>query len=152
MQEVGSRRATDRGFSIESVISDVHELPFPDNHFDVVTLQWASRHLRVAQVFNEIKRVLKPGASFYHCDMLRPDNRGVETLYYAYLKLSLTITAHLFGSGPTAMNCRNYFINALKMFYSVDEMSALLRDLGYEEISSKRLLAGVIGSHRAAKA
>ena len=41
---------------IHSVIGDVHKLPFPDNHFDVVTLQWATRHLRVKQVFDEIRR------------------------------------------------------------------------------------------------
>ena len=40
MQEVGRQRAESRGFHIHSVIADVHTLPFPDNHFDVVTLQF----------------------------------------------------------------------------------------------------------------
>ena len=47
MQRVGRRRAEKKGLRIHSVICDVHQLPFPDNHFDVVTLQWATRHLRV---------------------------------------------------------------------------------------------------------
>ena len=58
MQEVGRQLAEQEGFHIESVIGDVHKLPFPDNHFDVVTLQWASRHLRVMDVYAEIRRVL----------------------------------------------------------------------------------------------
>jgi demethylmenaquinone methyltransferase/2-methoxy-6-polyprenyl-1,4-benzoquinol methylase len=61
MQEVGRQRAGALGFHIHSVIGDVHALPFPDSHFDVVTLQYATRHLRVKDVFREIHRVLKPG-------------------------------------------------------------------------------------------
>ena len=38
------------------------------------------------QVFGEILRVLKPSGRFYHCDMLRPANPLVETLYYSYLR------------------------------------------------------------------
>ena len=39
MQQVGKERATRQGFDIKGRICDVHQLPFPDNHFDVVTLQ-----------------------------------------------------------------------------------------------------------------
>lgn len=56
MQKVGQQRARQRGLNIDSTISDVHELPFPDNQFDIVTLQYASRHLRVVEVFEEIRR------------------------------------------------------------------------------------------------
>ena len=51
MQEVGQRLAREKGFTIKSTIGDVHRLPFPDNHFDIVTLQWASRHLQIVDVF-----------------------------------------------------------------------------------------------------
>ena len=52
MQEVGQRLAQKKGFTIKSTIGDVHQLPFPDNHFDIITLQWASRHLRIVDVFS----------------------------------------------------------------------------------------------------
>jgi demethylmenaquinone methyltransferase/2-methoxy-6-polyprenyl-1,4-benzoquinol methylase len=64
MQEEGQIRAQDYGVHIESVIHDVHELPFPDQSFDVVTLQAASRHLQLNKVLPEIMRVLKPGGTF----------------------------------------------------------------------------------------
>ena len=83
MQEVGRRQAESLGLRIRSVIDDVHTLPYPDNTFDVVTLQFASRHLRIRRVAAEIRRVLKPGGRFFHSDMLRPANRTVERLYYA---------------------------------------------------------------------
>ena len=152
MQAVGRRNARHRGLNISSTIGDVHDLPFPDNHFDVVTLQWASRHLRIRRVFAEIHRVLKPGGAFYHCDMLRPANPLVERLYYRYLRLCLNFTGLMFRSGEPALNCRRYFIDTLSMFYSADELSSVLRSLGYQRVAHKTVLLGMIGFHRGSKA
>jgi len=151
MQVVGKQRAQALGFNIGSTIGDVHVLPFPDNHFDVVTLQWASRHLRVKDVFSEIHRVLKPGGRFFHCDMLRPANPTVERIYYAYLRVCLSLTSLMFRSNSAAKSLRTYFIDALEMFYSADELSEVLRGLGYCDVSSKTRMAGTIGFHRAVK-
>jgi demethylmenaquinone methyltransferase/2-methoxy-6-polyprenyl-1,4-benzoquinol methylase len=151
MQHVGRQRARERGFHIDSVLGDVHHLPFPDNHFDIVTLQFASRHLRVKRVFTEIHRVLKPGGRFHHCDMLRPANPIVETMYYTYLRFCLTFTAVVFNSGPAALNCREYFIDALQMFYSPEELSALLRELGYRHVRVNTVFAGMLAFHTAVK-
>ena len=151
MQAVGRERATRLGLHIDSVIGDVHTLPFPDDHFDIVTLQYASRHLRIMDVAREVRRVLKPGGHFYHSDMLRPGNPLVETLYYTYLRASLNLTAAIFRSGPAARNCRDYFINALRLFYSAEEFSQLLGQLGFEDIRCKTLLGGMLGFHRARK-
>ncbi len=151
MQEVGRQRAEQLGFHINSVIADVHTLPFPDNHFDVVTLQFASRHLKIAHMFGEINRVLKPGGHFYHCDMLRPSNRVVEKVYYAYLRLCLSGTGLLFRSSPAAYNLIQYFISALEIFYSTEELSILLEEQGYCEISAKAIFSGMLGCHSARK-
>jgi demethylmenaquinone methyltransferase / 2-methoxy-6-polyprenyl-1,4-benzoquinol methylase len=152
MQRVGQKRARERGFRIESVLGDVHHLPFPDNHFDIVTLQFASRHLKVRTVFSEVYRVLKPGGRFHHCDMLRPSNPLVETAYYTYLRCCLNFTALLFNSGRAALNCRKYFIDALQMFYSPEELSMLLRELGYKQVRVSTVFAGMLAFHKASKA
>ncbi|MEW7986387.1 MAG: class I SAM-dependent methyltransferase [Candidatus Thiodiazotropha sp.] len=151
MQAVGRESASKLGLRIDSTIGDVHKLPFPDNHFDVITLQYASRHLRIMDVCSEIRRVLKPGGHFYHCDMLRPSNKFVEWSYYAYLRLCLNFTAVLFRSSSSAHGCKEYFINALREFYSAEDFSELLHNVGFAEISNETLLFGMIGYHRAMK-
>jgi len=151
MQEVGRRSAEAQGLRIQSVIDDVHTLPYPDNSFDVVTLQFASRHLRIRRVAAEIRRVLKPGGRFFHCDMLRPGNRTVERLYYAYLRFCLWFTGFLFRSGPAALNCKEYFIQALQMFYSAQELSDMLEDVGFRDVTAKTVFSGMLGFHRAVK-
>jgi demethylmenaquinone methyltransferase/2-methoxy-6-polyprenyl-1,4-benzoquinol methylase len=83
--------------------------------------------------------------------MLRPSNPVVEQLYYAYLRFCLNFTGFLFRSGPAALNCREYFINALQMFYTPAELSDVLEDLGYCSVSSRTVFAGMLGFHRAVK-
>jgi len=151
MQEVGRRNAEALGMRIRSVIDDVHTLPYPDNTFDVVTLQFASRHLRIRRVASEIRRVLKPGGRFYHCDMLRPGNRIVERLYYTYLRFCLWFTGFLFRSGPAALNCKKYFIQALQMFYTPQELSDMLEDVGFRDVTASTVFSGMLGFHRAVK-
>lgn len=151
MQKVGQQRARAQGFEIENVIDDVHHLPFPDNSFDAVTLQFASRHLRVIEVFSEIHRVLKPGGRFYHSDMLRPPNKLIETLYYMYLRFSLTFTAKMFNSSDVALNCRKYFIEVLSMFYSAEELASLMTSVGFTNVTNKKILFGMLAFHRAEK-
>ncbi|MGZ8264178.1 MAG: class I SAM-dependent methyltransferase [Burkholderiales bacterium] len=152
MQEVGRQRAEARGLYVRSHIGDVHTLPFPDGHFDLVTLQFASRHLGVRSVFGEIHRVLKPGGRFHHCDMLRPANPVVEHVYYAYLRFCLSFTAFLFGSGRAALNCKKYFVDALQMFYSAEELSIVLEQIGFRDVRAKTVLAGTVAYHSATKA
>ncbi|MDP2825261.1 MAG: class I SAM-dependent methyltransferase [Sulfuritalea sp.] len=151
MQTVGQQRAAALGFKIKSTIGDVHTLPFPDSHFDVVTLQFASRHLRVREVFGEILRVLKPGGHFHHSDMLRPRNPIVKSLYYTYLRGCLGITGLIVGSGPAAVKAKQYFLDALELFYTAEELSILLRELGYVEVKVDTVFHGMLGFHRAVK-
>lgn len=151
MQEVGRRRVGALGFEVRSVIGDVHALPYPDDHFDFATLQFASRHLRVTQVFAEIHRVLRPGGRLYHCDMLRPESRAVEALYYAYLRPCLAFTAFAFGSGEAALRCKRYFIDALQLFYSTDELSHVLAEVGFRDVRGRTVFGGTVGFHRAVK-
>ena len=151
MQKMGQLAAKKHGSRIESVIGDAHHLPFPDDHFDVVTLQFASRHLQIRDVFCEIKRVLRPGGCLYHSDMLRPSNKLVAISYYAYLKACLEITSRIFASGPSAQRQKAYFINALSLFYSASELTEMLEHLGFKEVAEKSILSGMIGFHRAVK-
>jgi demethylmenaquinone methyltransferase / 2-methoxy-6-polyprenyl-1,4-benzoquinol methylase len=152
MQEEGGTHAREAGLHIDSVIHDVHELPFPDHSFDVITLQAASRHLQLDKVLPEIHRVLKPGGWFYHCDMLKPANRAVECLYLRYLRVSLFMTALIFGSSEPSRNCGGYFVDAIHHFYTPEELSDILHLMGFAQVTCKQSIwGGMVGFHSAQK-
>jgi len=152
MQEQGASDAAKAGLHIDSVIHDVHTLPFPDNSFDVITLQAASRHLQLDKVLPEIHRVLKPGGWFYHCDMLKPSSRALEWFYLSYLRVSLMLTAQIFGSSAASRSCGGYFVDAIHHFYTPEELSDILHLIGFTGVEGKKSIwGGMVGFHRAQK-
>jgi demethylmenaquinone methyltransferase/2-methoxy-6-polyprenyl-1,4-benzoquinol methylase len=151
MTAEGQRRARERNLTIHARVCDAHVLPFADNSFDAVTLQFASRHLEIVRTFKEIYRVLKPGGIFCHNDMLRPASRIVEVPYLIYLRFSVWFTAKLFGSSAESMKCVGYFADAIRHFYRPRELSELLEGLGFDNIESRNFLTGVMSYHIARK-
>jgi demethylmenaquinone methyltransferase / 2-methoxy-6-polyprenyl-1,4-benzoquinol methylase len=149
MQEEGQNRANKCGVRIESVIHDVHQLPFPDNSFDVITLQAASRHLQLDKVLPEILRVLKPGGHFYHCDMLKPNSRVVRWVYLRFLRLSVAWTALVFKSTAASRDCCDYFKDAISHFYTPEELSEVFRLVGFTNVTCKKSIwGGMVGFHK----
>ncbi|OGB23082.1 MAG: hypothetical protein A3I66_08700 [Burkholderiales bacterium RIFCSPLOWO2_02_FULL_57_36] len=152
MQEEGQKRATKYKVKIESIIQDVHTLPFADNSFDVITLQAASRHLEMDKVLLEILRVLKPGGHFYHCDMLKPSNRVVEWFYLRFLRVSVALTALVFGSTEASRNCGEYFKDAIQHFYTPEELTEVFELVGFTNVACKKSVwGGMVGYHNSQK-
>ena len=152
MQERGQFQARKQNFVIESYIQDVHCLPFPDDSFDAVTIQAASRHLQLDKLFPEIRRVLKPGGWFYHCDMLRPNYQVIQAAYLEFLKLSVALTARLFGASKISRGCNVYFSDAIKEFYTPEELSHVMKICGFSNVKcNKSIWGGMVGFHSAQK-
>jgi demethylmenaquinone methyltransferase/2-methoxy-6-polyprenyl-1,4-benzoquinol methylase len=158
MQAAGGRLAKKLGLSIKSVIHDVHQLPFPDNSFDICTLEAATRHLVPTKVFAEIFRVLKPGGYFHHNDLCKPKNRLMAVGYMTYLKVMLPITSFLFFRGKSflgekekTLKVSQYFLDAIDNFYTTDELSRIMEEAGFQDIEVKYLLAGTSAAHKARK-
>ena len=151
MMMEGQRRAQARQQHIEATVHDAHSLPWKDAEFDAVTLQFATRHLRVTEVFREIYRVLKLGATFYHNDMLRPASKWVEVPYLLYLRFFVWLTSVFFRSSRESKDCIRYFADAIRHFYTPEEMSQLLREIGFVEVEHKAFLTGALAFHSARK-
>jgi demethylmenaquinone methyltransferase/2-methoxy-6-polyprenyl-1,4-benzoquinol methylase len=151
MTEEGQRRARERNLTINAQVCDAHVLPFEDNSYDAVTLQFASRHLEIIKTFKEIHRVLKPGGIFCHNDMLRPASRIVEIPYLTYLRFSVWFTAKLFGSSAESKKCVGYFASAIHHFYKPTELAALMEGIGFNNLENRDFLTGVMSYHIASK-
>ena len=57
----------------------------------------------------------------------------------------------MFRSGRPALNCKDYFIQALQMFYSAQELNDMLEDVGFRDETNKTVIYGMLGFHRAVK-
>lgn len=77
--------------NIKLVKASATELPFKDNSFDLVTSTLAFHHLDLKQkqkAFSEIKRILKPGGSFWLYDFSKPSSITGKILasFYKHLE------------------------------------------------------------------
>jgi ubiquinone/menaquinone biosynthesis C-methylase UbiE len=71
-------RQTQAGHRIRFVVHDAEHLPWPDASFDTVVSVNTFHHLvHPMRVFNEMRRVLKPGGRFVLCDF---SPRGFQIL------------------------------------------------------------------------
>ncbi len=63
------------------------QLPFPDNHFDFLSMGYALRHLSDLEVvFTEFQRVLKPGGRFLLLEITRPESKVKLAVLKLYMK------------------------------------------------------------------
>jgi demethylmenaquinone methyltransferase/2-methoxy-6-polyprenyl-1,4-benzoquinol methylase len=61
MLRTGRDRLLDAGVSLPTLVCDAEKLPFPDNHFDVVTVAFGLRNMTHKDIaLKEMNRVLKP--------------------------------------------------------------------------------------------
>ncbi len=67
------------------------------------------------------------------------------------MRFCLWATAKIFRSGAAAWSCREYFVQAIEMFYSTRELSEMLEYLGFTKVSSEDAVGGFMAMHRARK-
>jgi ubiquinone/menaquinone biosynthesis C-methylase UbiE len=61
MLRVGRDRLLDKGVILPTLVCDAEKLPFPDNHFDLVSVAFGLRNMTHKDAALEMNRVLKPG-------------------------------------------------------------------------------------------
>ncbi|MCK7491864.1 MAG: methyltransferase domain-containing protein [Comamonadaceae bacterium] len=152
MQAVGRRAGgAARPAVSRASIGDAHQLPFPDSHFDVVTLRYASRRLRIPSRSSRRKSgvCIKPGGHFHHGDMLRPGQQGGGTSCTTKPPRAppVTFTAVVFRSGNAARNCRRLLHQhpAPVLLRPASCRGCCKTRAGFREVAGKALLGGMVG-------
>jgi len=110
---VARRKAQRAGIEIDFRVGVIESLPYPDETFDVVTsslmMHHLPEHLRVKGLA-EIRRVLKPSGRILIADMMRPVPSFLE-------HLSSLILHH-----------------GHSMQFGIEDLSALLKEAGFEKV------------------
>lgn len=84
--EIAERKMIESGTKIQFVNGLSYKIPFPDNHFDIVTSTLMIHHLSNEdkhRTFKEVYRVLKPGGEFNIADWGKPNNIATRLLFYS---------------------------------------------------------------------
>jgi ubiquinone/menaquinone biosynthesis C-methylase UbiE len=60
-------------------------------------------------------------------------------------------TAKLFGSSAESQKCIGYFSKSIRHFYRPQELSVLLKEMGFIGIENRSFLTGILSYHIAHK-
>jgi len=128
--------------------ADALRLPFPDQHFNLVTSAFGFRNLADYDAgLREIARVLRPGGECGILDFSEP--KGVlGHLYRLYFKQVLPRVGSVLSGvrGPYT-----YLQNSVERFPEPEEMLARMRRVGFREATWTPYSFGIAGLYRGKK-
>jgi demethylmenaquinone methyltransferase/2-methoxy-6-polyprenyl-1,4-benzoquinol methylase len=128
---------------------DALRTPFPDAHFDIVTISYGLRNLAsVDDGLREMWRVLKPGGRLLVLDFGKPDNAAWRAAYFGYLRFAVPVFGRLFCHNAEAYA---YILESLQHYPAQRGVDERLRALGAAEPRIVNFLGGVMSINVAVK-
>lgn len=127
------------------------KLPFADNQFDFVTMGYALRHVEdLVSLFQEYRRVLKPGGKILVLEITRPETRfGTQCLKF-YLKGLVPLITRIFRRSKDAQRLMEYYWDTIDQCVRPESILASLETAGLAHCK-RHLVMGVFSEYSAEK-
>ncbi|WP_295471727.1 bifunctional demethylmenaquinone methyltransferase/2-methoxy-6-polyprenyl-1,4-benzoquinol methylase UbiE [uncultured Pseudomonas sp.] len=151
MLKVGRDRLLDKGVSgnIEFVQADAEKLPFPDNHFDCITIAFGLRNVtHKDQALASMLRVLKPGGRLLVLEFSKPTNPLVSKAYDAYSFGLLPLMGKLVAGDAESYR---YLAESIRMHPDQQTLKAMMEETGFARVTYHNMTGGVVALHRGIK-
>ena len=127
--------------------ADALALPFRDGAFAAVTSAFLLRNLEdLAAGLREMRRVTMPGGRVVTLEITRPAVPGWSQVFGLYFHRVVPAVGALVARDRSAYT---YLPESVDRFLAPDELSTLMRAIGYSDVSYRRLALGTIAVHTA---
>jgi demethylmenaquinone methyltransferase/2-methoxy-6-polyprenyl-1,4-benzoquinol methylase len=151
MLEVGKKKIAEKKLDsvIEMVLGDSENMPFPDNHFDAITVSFGIRNFETLETgLQEILRVLKPSGIFVILETSVPVKTPFKQGYRLYTKFILPIIGKLFSKDNVAYG---YLSESASVFPFGEQLNNILRKIGFIDVVAMPQTFGVATIYTATK-
>ena len=151
MLSVGRDRLTDKGLikNIRYVQANAQYLPFPDNHFDCITIAFGLRNVTDKQMALEsMFRVLKPGGKLIVLEFSKPVLPGLKSIYDFYSFKILPKMGQLIANDAESYQ---YLSESIRMHPGQDELKAMMEAAGFDRCDYTNMSGGIVAMHRGYK-
>jgi demethylmenaquinone methyltransferase/2-methoxy-6-polyprenyl-1,4-benzoquinol methylase len=134
------------------VVGRAEHLPFPDNHFDFLTMGYALRHVTTLdEAFQQYHRVLKPGGKLLILEATKPSGRVGAFLFKAYFGKIYPFLTQVFTRSRDAREMMAYFWETMDACVRPASVLEALTAAGFTEVKRQSLL-GLFSEYTAVKA
>lgn len=151
MLEVGKQKVAAKNLdaTIEMVVGDSEQLPFPDDSFDAITVAFGVRNFETLEKgLAEILRVLAPGGTFVVLETAVPTKTPFKQGYNFYTKNILPTIGKLFSKDRSAYA---YLSESASVFPHGEDFNNILREIGFIEVENRPQTFGVASIYLATK-
>jgi demethylmenaquinone methyltransferase/2-methoxy-6-polyprenyl-1,4-benzoquinol methylase len=148
MLAVGRDRLLDEGVLAPVAQCDAEKLPFPDNHFDIVTVAFGLRNMtHKDRALTEMRRVLRPGGRLLVLEFSKVW-KPLEKAYDVYsFKLLPWLGQKIAGDAESY----RYLAESIRMHPDQAALKAMMEQAGLERVEVFNMTAGVVALHRGYK-
>ena len=148
MLSVGRDRVVDKGFLLPVAQCDAEKLPFPDNHFDVVTVAFGLRNMtHKDQAIAEMRRVLKPGGRLLVLEF----SKVWKPLAPAYDFYSFKLLPMMGEKVANDADSYRYLAESIRMHPDQESLKDMMEKAGLARVEYFNMTAGVVALHRGYK-
>jgi demethylmenaquinone methyltransferase/2-methoxy-6-polyprenyl-1,4-benzoquinol methylase len=144
MLRTGRDRLLDAGVVLPTVVCDAEKLPFPDGHFDLVSVAFGLRNMtHKDQALAEMCRVLKPGGKLLVLEF----SKVAPPLEKAYDWYSFKVLPHLGRLVAGDADSYRYLAESIRMHPGQEELKTLMKKAGFGHVDFHNMSGGVVALH-----
>ena len=144
MLREGRNRLLDAGVSLQTLVCDAEQLPFPDAHFDVVTVAFGLRNMtHKDRALGEMNRVLKPGGKLLVLEFSKVA-KPLEKIYDWYSFKVLPKLGKLIANDDSSYQ---YLAESIRVHPSQEELKTMMLKGGFGHVDYHNMTGGVAALH-----
>ena len=148
MLRIGRDRMLNAGVVLPVALCDAEKLPFPNDHFDCVSVAFGLRNMTHKNLaLTEMCRVLKPGGRLLVLEFSRvwkPLQRAYDAYSFRFLPLMGKLVANDAES-------YQYLAESIRAHPGQEELKLMMEVAGLARVDYFNLTAGVVALHRGFK-
>jgi len=144
MLRTGRDRLLDAGVVLPTLVCDAEKLPFPDNHFDVVTVAFGLRNMTHKDAaLKEMNRVLKPRGKLLVLEF----SKVAKPLRKAYDWYSFSVLPRLGKVVAGDDASYRYLAESIRMHPDQEDLKTLMKEGGFGHVDYHNMTGGVVALH-----
>ena len=151
MLKVGRTKLRDKGIvnNVSYVQANAEALPFPDNHFDIITIAFGLRNVTDKDAaLRSMNRVLKPGGKLLVLEFSKPQHEIMRKVYDLYSFKVLPKMGELITKDADSYE---YLAESIRMHPDQDTLKQMMVDAGFEQVDYTNMTDGIVALHRGYK-
>jgi demethylmenaquinone methyltransferase / 2-methoxy-6-polyprenyl-1,4-benzoquinol methylase len=127
-------------------------LPFPDNHFDFLSMGYALRHISdLGVAFAEFKRVLKPGGRLCLLEITQAQSGVGRWLLKSYMRGVIPLLTRIVSKQKDTATIWRYYWDSIEACVPPEQVLATLSAAGLTQVT-RHLEVGIFSEYQAIKA